>query len=117
IVDHSRLRFACVTDVRDPTTGLPGRRPGAGVPSDMPSLPGPGREAMPPQGQFSTEPGPQGADIGEYGQPGTGPVHPRQPQARLIAPGGRHRRPMPAHLPEGAPRAPAPNVGADGLTG
>jgi len=27
----------------------------------------------------------------------------RQPQARLVAPGGRHRRPVPASLPEGAP--------------
>jgi len=84
---------------------------------------------MPPQGEFSSEPGSQGADIAEYGppdadtlarrQPGTGPVHPRQPQARLIAPGGRHRRPMPASLPEGAPALvlAVPNVGVDGLTG
>jgi sirohydrochlorin ferrochelatase len=92
---------------------------------------------MPPQGQFSTgpgstEPGSQEAEpdvFGSYGppdtdalarrQPGTGPVHPRQPQARLIAPGGRHRRPMPASLPEGAPALvlAVPNVGEDGLTG
>ena len=87
---------------------------------------------MPPQGQFSTEPGSPGAEpgvFGDYGQPdtdalarrqpGTGPVHPRQPQARLIAPGGRHRRAMPASLPEGAPALilAVPNVGEDGLTG
>ena len=85
---------------------------------------------MSPQGQFSTEPDPQGADdIGDYRrpdpdalarrQPGTGVVHPRQPQARLIAPGGRHRRAMPASLPEGAPALvlAVPNVGEDGLTG
>ncbi len=35
-------------------------------------------------------------------QPGTGyPI--RQPQGRLVQPGGRHRRPVPASLPEGAP--------------
>ena len=92
---------------------------------------------MPPQGQFftgpgSTEPGSQGAEpdvFGDYDQPdtdalarrqpGTGVVHPRQPQARLIAPGGRHRRPMPASLPEGAPALvlAVPNVGDDSLTG
>ncbi|MFI5083965.1 MAG: hypothetical protein ACHQCE_23095, partial [Streptosporangiales bacterium] len=84
---------------------------------------------MSPQGQFSTEPDPQGADIDDYRrpdpdtlarrQPGTGVVHPRQPQARLIAPGGRHRRAMPASLPEGAPALvlAVPNVGEDGLTG
>jgi len=42
-------------------------------------------------------------------QPGTGPFArvpagpTRQPAARLIAPGGRHRRPVPANLPEGTP--------------
>ena len=90
---------------------------------------------MPPQGQFSTESGSQGADFPAYDQPGSdalarrqpGPgSHPRQPgspvrqpQARLVAPGGRHRRPMPASLPEGAPALvlAVPNVGEDGLTG
>src|SRR5579863_1865308 len=33
--------------------------------------------------------------------PGEFPV--RQPHARLVQPGGRHRRPVPASLPEGAP--------------
>ena len=43
----------------------------------------------------------------------------RQPQARLIQPGGRHRRPVPASLPEGAPALvlAVPSVGDDGLTG
>ena len=88
---------------------------------------------MPPQ--FSTEPGAQEAGFPEYGQPGSdalarrqpgpgtqarqpgAPV--RQPQARLVAPGGRHRRPMPASLPEGAPALvlAVPNVGEDGLAG
>src|SRR5260370_588927 len=130
VLDHGRLRFACVTDVRDSSTGLPGRRPGAGVPSDAPSRQGAGRRAMPPQ--FSTEPGPQGADFPGYGQPesdalarrqpGSGafarqpgaPARPpgpptrrpaRQPQARLRPPGRPHRPPMPASLPEGAPAA------------
>src|ERR1039457_2649988 len=31
IVDYLRLRFACVTDVRDSSTGLPARRHGADV--------------------------------------------------------------------------------------
>ena len=83
--------------------------------------------------QFSTEPGPQGADSAGYGppdsdalarrQPAGGSRPPgspvRQPQARLIAPGGRHRRPMPASLPEGAPALvlAVPSVGEDGLSG
>ncbi len=90
---------------------------------------------MPPQGQYSTEPSSQRAGFPGYGQaetdalarrqPGTGPQPrlpgspTRQPPARLIAPGGRHRRPMPASLPEGAPALvlAVPNVGDDGLTG
>ena len=74
---------------------------------------------MPPQGQFFNGSGAQGADFPGYGQPDNealarrqpGPVFPsrqpgspsRQTQARLVAPGGRHRRPMPASLPESAP--------------
>jgi sirohydrochlorin ferrochelatase len=43
----------------------------------------------------------------------------RQPQARLIQPGGRHRRPVPASLPEGAPALvlAVPNAADDGLNG
>jgi len=43
----------------------------------------------------------------------------RQPHARLVQPGGRHRRPVPASLPEGAPALilAVPNVSDDGLTG
>jgi hypothetical protein len=88
---------------------------------------------MPPQ--FSSEPGPQGVDFPGYGQPdtdalvrrqpgaGSPPRSPgapiRQPQARLVAPGGRHRRPMPASLPESAPALvlAVPSVAEDGLTG
>src|SRR5690349_7716588 len=89
---------------------------------------------MPRQGQFSTGSGSQGAEFPEYGQPDDealarrqpGPgSHPRQPgspvrpQARLVAPGGRHRRAMPASLPEGAPALvlAVPDAGAAGLAG
>jgi hypothetical protein len=50
-------------------------------------------------------------------QPGGPPV--RQPSARLVAPGGRHRRPVPASLPEGAPALvlAVPSVCGDGLSG
>ena len=59
-------------------------------------------------------------------QPGTGPFArvpgspaSRQPQARLIAPGGRHRRAVPASLPEGTPALvlAVPNVSDDILAG
>src|SRR5271154_6231330 len=117
IVDYRRLGFACVTDVRDSSTGMPARRSGADVSSDMPSRQGAGRGAMPPQGQYSAEPGSPGADFSGYGQPdtdelarrqpGTAPLPrtARQPQARLIAPGGRPRRPMPARPPPDGPPA------------
>jgi sirohydrochlorin ferrochelatase len=43
----------------------------------------------------------------------------RQPHARLVQPGGRHRRAVPASLPEGAPALilAVPSVGDDGLNG
>src|SRR6202012_5178652 len=49
-----------------------------------------------------------------------GPSGPtRQPAARLIAPGGRHRRPVPASLPEGTPALilAVPAGAADALDG
>jgi hypothetical protein len=88
---------------------------------------------MPPQ--FSNGSSAQGADFPGYGQPDNealarrqpGPGFPsRQPgsppgraQARLVAPGGRHRRPMPNSLPEGAPALilAVPDAGDDGLSG
>src|SRR5580698_9542332 len=51
-------------------------------------------------------------------QPGNGfPV--RKPHARLVQPGGRHRRAVPASLPEGAPALllAVPSFGEDGLNG
>src|SRR5215469_8578574 len=65
IVDHSRLRFACVTDVRDSSAGLPARRPGA----DLSAQPGPVAQR-----------GPEPEPVGRF------PV--RRPQARLVQPGG-----------------------------
>jgi hypothetical protein len=50
----------------------------------------------------------------------TGAGYPvRQPAARLVQPGGRHRRPVPASLPEGAPALvlAVPNAGDDALGG
>jgi sirohydrochlorin ferrochelatase len=43
----------------------------------------------------------------------------RQPHARLVHPGGRHRRPVPASLPEGAPALvlAVPSADDDSLTG
>ena len=43
----------------------------------------------------------------------------RTPTARLVQPGGRHRRPVPASLPEGAPALvlAVPSVSEDGLSG
>ena len=95
---------------------------------------------MPPQ--FSNGSGAQGADFPGYDQPDNealarrqpGPGFPsrqpgsparqpgspsRQTQARLVTPGGRHRRPMPASLPESAPALvlAVPDVGDGGLAG
>src|SRR5215470_11588193 len=116
------------------------------MPFETPSLQGAGRGAMPPHSHFSNGSGTpgsgaQGVDFPGYGQPdqealarrqpGPGfpsrqPGAPRQPgtptrqsQARLVAPGGRHRRPMPASLPESAPALvlAVPDAGDDGLAG
>jgi sirohydrochlorin ferrochelatase len=64
-----------------------------------------------PQPEFFPQPAPVPQSIGGF------PV--RQPHARLVQPGGRHRRPVPASLPEGAPALilAVPSVGHDGLTG
>ncbi len=91
---------------------------------------------MSPQDPLSQGPGPQGPDFPGNGQPdpdqldrrqpGTGPFTrlpggspASRPPARLIAPGGRHRRPVPASLPEGAPALvlAVPSADANGLSG
>jgi hypothetical protein len=96
IVDLSRLRFACVTDVRDSSAGLPARRPEADLSAQQAPL----------------------AQRGPLPEPG-GQFPVRRPQARLVQPGGRHRRPVPASLPESAPALvlAVPSVSDDGLTG
>src|SRR5579862_4218450 len=66
---------------------------------------------MPLPQEPASAPGPAPQPPGEF------PV--RQPHARLVQPGGRHRRPVPASLPEGAPALilAVPSVSEDGLTG
>ena len=83
-----------MSDASDFSPGLPARRPAPDTPLQDQPQPDPG----PPAG-------------------GSFPV--RQPQARLVQPGGRHRRPVPASLPEGAPALvlAVPSVSDDGLTG
>ena len=83
-----------MSDASDFSPGLPARRPARDAPLQH-------------QPQLDPEPPP----------PSDFPV--RQPHARLIQPGGRHRRPVPASLPEGAPALilAVPAVGDDGLTG
>jgi sirohydrochlorin ferrochelatase len=87
-----------VSDASDFAAGLPARRPARDTPLQNQPQPDPG---PPPPGDF----------------PGPFPV--RQPHARLIQPGGRHRRAVPASLPEGAPALilAVPSVNGDGLTG
>src|SRR5215471_18919920 len=95
LADQWRLRFACVSDASDFSPGLPARRPARDTPLQHQPPPDPG--PPPPPSSF--------------------PV--RQPQARLVQPGGRHRRPVPASLPEGAPALvlAVPNAGDDALSG
>jgi sirohydrochlorin ferrochelatase len=83
-----------VSDVSDFPAGLPARRPGRDTPLQHQPQPEP---PPPPPEDF--------------------PV--RQPHARLVQPGGRHRRAMPASLPEGAPALilAVPSVSDDGLSG
>jgi hypothetical protein len=84
-----------VSDASDFPAGLPARQHVADSP-------------LPPQ--------PMPADPGEF-TPAEFPV--RQPHARLFHPGGRHRRPVPASLPEGAPALvlAVPSVGQGSLDG
>jgi hypothetical protein len=144
------LGFRLVTDVRDPSAGLPMRQPNDGMPlrqaeqahpegarraeaqpegtqrtrrfdGDLPS--GPGAEDLPARHRgakrfraFDTEPEhdtEQGsreepaADASAAGaperQPLVGARQQRRPALRPPRPSGRHRRPVPASLPEAAP--------------
>jgi len=87
---HRGLRFANVTDVRDSSTGLPGRR--------WPEAGSPGHHAADGSANVSRTP-----DAGLPARLSSSGFPVRQPTARLVQPGGRHRRPVPATLPEGSP--------------
>src|ERR1700722_166062 len=95
LVEKRRLRFACVSDASDYPAGLPARQSAPDV-SLRPMAPSPVAPAPAPE---------------EF------PV--RQPRARLFHPGGRHRRPVPATLPEGAPALvlAVPSAGENALEG
>ena len=73
-----------MSDTSDFAAGLPARQP---VPDSSLRPQPPSQSLAPPLAQVPA--------------PAEFPV--RQPRARLIHPGGRHRRPVPASLPEGAP--------------
>lgn len=113
-------------DARDPSAGLPIRPPRDGVPSrqpdgippsrqyggDYPALGGlPSRGAEYPAGRpgqggdaFGQGSDPFGQSGDPFGQGGEKPAYPRRkPLARPPRPAGRHRRAVPATLPESAP--------------
>jgi sirohydrochlorin ferrochelatase len=81
-----------VTDVRDSSTGLPERR--------RPEAGSPGQHLAGDQADIEA---PHGGDRGLPARQSTSGFPVRTPSARLIQPGGRHRRPVPASLPEGSP--------------
>src|SRR3984885_9941074 len=97
LAEKRRLRFACVSDASDYPAGLPARQSAPDVSlQPRPMAPSPVAPAPAPE---------------EF------PV--RQPRARLFHPGGRHRRPVPATLPEGAPALvlAVPSAGENALDG
>lgn len=110
-----------MTDVRDPSAGLPLRQPSDGMPTRQPggALPArdfaddlPGRRPSadqrddgPPDLPGRQDEGPAGYPAG---RPGDGmPGRPAMPIRRSVVrpprPAGRHRRPVPASLPQSAP--------------
>src|ERR1017187_6378098 len=94
IVDHLRLRFACVTDVRDSSTGLPARRSGADVSAAQgPVRQGQARSVGPAsQGPERPEP-PRGPERPEPEYSGYGPPDPDQLARRQPATGPFARLP------------------------
>jgi hypothetical protein len=96
--------------MRPPGDGMPSRQPGGALPprqyrggygaqGDLPSRGGEYPAARPGQGGESPA---QGG--GQFRQAGPPPAYPRrQPLARPPRPAGRHRRAVPASLPESAP--------------
>src|SRR6516162_2970657 len=86
---------------------MPSRLPGGGLPAHQFTSELPGRQGM-PDGLEEMPGGPQGMQAGMQGMPGETlpgrqamPV--RQQAVRLPRPAGRHRRPVPASLPQSAP--------------
>ena len=125
-------------DASDPSTGLPARLPSDGMPSRQPGGTLPSRQfsddprfgaagtpvggpsgipggGLPSRGQPQTEPQtqPRAQSFGEAAFP-----H-RQPSLRPPRPSGRHRRPVPASLPQEAPALvlAVPGSGTDLSTG
>jgi hypothetical protein len=125
------LGFRLVTDARDPSAGIPMRQPSDGVPSRQPGgptsarqfsadLPGRHPNAAAPGGFSDRDRGGYGSDRGYGGDlPARGPERGpdraqnrgqeafpvRQPTMRppRTTSGGRHRRAVPASLPQSAP--------------
>jgi|ERR1700722_18090554 len=98
------LGFPFVTDARDPSTGPPARQPSDGMPSGSvfsrePRARGPELPGRPP------ELGGRGPVLPPRGFDRSGEAFPvRQPAMRPLRPsGGRHRRAVPASLPQSAP--------------
>src|SRR6478752_7616943 len=102
--------------------------PGADFPGSGQLGPGQlGSGQLGPVGSGQLGPGQPDSEMLARRQPGGNPYQrqsgpssrPAPGTARLVAPGGRHRRPMPASLPEGAPALvlAVPAAGADGLSG
>ena len=132
------LGFRLVTDARDPSAGIPMRQPGDGVPSRQPGGPTSGRQFtgdLPERQPNAVAPG-GFSDRGGFGdrsgyggdrglgsdQPDRGPTRGeeafpvRQPTIRAPrarASGGRHRRAVPASLPQSAPALVLAVPGAD----
>ncbi len=96
-----------MTDVRDPSAGPPTRRPNDGTPSRQPGGTLPARQfAGDLAGRYPVGDQPasdlQGGG-GSGGSSGGQAMPSRQTAARPPRPAGRHRRPVPASLPQSAP--------------
>ena len=91
-----------MTEDRNPSAGAPVRQPSDGMPSRLP-------DGALPARQFTSEmPSRQGMPGGAQGmpggaQPGRQAMPVRQQAVRPPRPAGRHRRPVPASLPQSAP--------------
>src|ERR1700722_8407098 len=108
------LGFQLVMDARDPSTGPPVRQPSGGMPSGefdgaLPPREFPGEQPWPVRGESGQGVSGQGGPVqGGPVQGGPGPGQEAFPhrQPTLRPPrlgGGRHRRRVPASLPQSAP--------------